>query len=93
MTAANTPNFENKTIWVGDNLSIMRRMNNGCVDLIYLDPPFNSNVDYAAPIGSKAAGAEFKDTWSLSDIDTEWVEMIEKLYPPPPQNFAGSTQQ
>ena len=37
--------------------------------LIYLDPPFNSNRNYAAPIGSKAAGAAFKDTWPLSDID------------------------
>ena len=41
----------------------------GCVDLIYLDPPFNSNRDYAAPIGSKAAGAAFKDTWDLMDVD------------------------
>ena len=34
----------------------MRGMNDGCVDLIYLGPPFNSNRDYAAPIGSEAAG-------------------------------------
>ena len=27
-------------------------MNSECVDLIYLDPPFNSNQDYAAPVGS-----------------------------------------
>ena len=39
------------------------------VDLIYLDPPFNSNRTYSAPIGSKAAGAAFKDTWTLSDVD------------------------
>ena len=47
----------------------MRGINSECVDLIYLDPPFNSNQDYAAPIGSIAAGAAFKDTWTLSDID------------------------
>ena len=47
----------------------MRGMNSECVDLIYLDPPFNSNRDYEAPIGSKAAGAAFKDTWTLSDVD------------------------
>ena len=41
---------------------MLRGMNSGCVDLIYLDPPFNSNANYAAPNGSKAAGAEFKDT-------------------------------
>ena len=37
----------------------MRRMNDACIDLIYLDPPFNSNRHYEAPIGSKAAGAAF----------------------------------
>ena len=54
----------------------MRGMNSESVDLIYLDPPFNSNTDYAAPIGSAAAGAAFKDTWSLSDIDVEWLNLI-----------------
>ena len=44
-------------------------MNSDCVDLIYLDPPFNSNRNYEAPIGSKAAGAAFKDAWTLDDID------------------------
>ena len=47
-------------------------MNAECVDLIYLDPPFNSNRNYAAPIGSEAAGAAFKDTWTLSDVDEAW---------------------
>ena len=42
------------------------------IDLIYLDPPFNSNRNYAAPIGSEAAGAAFKDTWTLSDVDNAW---------------------
>ena len=40
------------------------------VDLIYLDPPFNSNKDYAAPVGSKAVvRAAFKDTW-LKSVST-----------------------
>ena len=33
---------------------------------------FNSNKNYKAPIGSKAAGAAFKDTWTLSDVDLAW---------------------
>jgi len=63
------PNFASATIWAGDNLDIMRGMNSACVDLIYLDPPFNSNRHYEAPIGSKAAGAAFKDAWTLDDVD------------------------
>ena len=63
------PNWKNKSIFTGDNLYVMRGMNSESVDLIYLDPPFNSNRTYAAPIGSKAAGAAFKDTWTLTDLD------------------------
>ena len=63
------PNFASESIWTGDNLAVMRGMNSECVDLIYLDPPFNSNRTYEAPIGSKAAGASFKDAWTLDDVD------------------------
>ena len=70
------PNFADKTIWTGDNLDILRGLNSQTVDLIYLDPPFNSNRNYAAPVGSKAAGAAFKDTWALSDLDVAWMGLI-----------------
>ena len=76
-----TANWVNQTMWTADNVYILRGMNDKSVDLIYLDPPFNSKTNYAAPIGSKAAGAAFKDTWSLSDIDTEWINLLEKKYP------------
>ena len=68
-------------MWTGDNLDIMRGMNSECVDLIYLDPPFNSNRDYAAPIGSLAAGAAFKDTWTLKDVDDAWHGEIAEQHP------------
>ena len=69
-------NFVDKTVWTGDNLDILRGMNSESTDLIYLDPPFNSNRNYAAPVGSKAAGAAFKDTWTLSDLDIAWMGLI-----------------
>ena len=74
-------NFTNRTIWTADCLYVLRGMDSESVDLIYLDPPFNSKADYAAPIGSKAAGAGFKDTWSLSDVDAEWINLIEGRHP------------
>ena len=40
-------------------------MNSACVDLIYLDPPCNFNQNYSAPVGIKAAGAAFKDSWPI----------------------------
>ena len=74
-------NINSKTIFTGDNLPIMRGMNSESVDLIYLDPPFNSKANYAAPIGSEAAGAAFKDTWTLSDVDITWLDLIEAKHP------------
>ena len=81
MTAPGQPNFQNQTMWTRDNLDVLRGMNSECVDLIYLDPPFNSNANYAAPIGSKAAGAEFKDTWGLDDINLAWHGEIKHEQP------------
>ena len=57
-------------------MDILRGLNSESVDLIYLDPPFNSNRNYAAPVGSAAAGAAFKDTWTLSDLDVAWMGLI-----------------
>ena len=68
-------------MWTGDNLDIMRGMNSESVELIYLDPPFNSNRNYAAPIGSEAAGAAFKDTWTLDDVDLAWHGEIAEQHP------------
>lgn len=73
MSAAN---FASRTMWTADNLDVLRGMNSETVDLIYLDPPFNSNKTYAAPVGSQAAGAVFKDTWHLSDLDVAWAGLI-----------------
>lgn len=40
-------------LYFGDNLDILREhVADESVDLIYLDPPFNSNRNYAAPVGS-----------------------------------------
>jgi site-specific DNA-methyltransferase (adenine-specific) len=74
-------NWKNQTIWTADNLDVLRGMNSESVDLIYLDPPFNSNRTYSAPIGSEAAGAAFKDSWTLSDVDLAWIGLIAEKEP------------
>ena len=87
-------NFADRTIWTGDNLDILRGLNSTSVDLIYLDPPFNSNRNYAAPVGSSAAGATFKDTWTLCDLDVAWMGLIADEQPAMYQvlQAAGLTQ-
>ena len=62
-------------LFFGDNLDILRsgRMPVGSVDLIYLDPPFNSNATYnllfAEKSGEKSAAqiTAFEDTWHWGD--------------------------
>ena len=69
------------TLFTGDNLYIMNGMNSDSVDLIYLDPPFNSKRTYSAPIGSAAAGASFKDMWTWQDVDEQHLESLFDEYP------------
>ena len=63
-------------LYYGDNLDILRRyVKDESVDLIYLDPPFNSNQDYNVLFkerdGSQAASQirAFKDTWTWGQED------------------------
>ncbi len=56
-------------------------MNSASVDLIYLDPPFNSKRTYSAPIGSKAAGASFRDFWTFDDVDRVWLALQQRDNP------------
>ena len=58
-----------RELFCGDNLSLMRSMDAASVDLIYLDPPFNSSADYNKThrhVDGRAADAQiqaFEDTW------------------------------
>ena len=69
------------TLYTHDNLYILYGMNSDLVDLIYLDPPFNSKRMYSAPVGSKAAGASFKDMWTWQDIDEYYLDSLAEKYP------------
>lgn len=77
-------NVQNRTLFIADNLDIMRGIDSETVNLIYLDPPFKSGKQWKAPIGSPAEGAEFKDIWTDEDIKHEWHGHIaaqhEQLY-------------
>ncbi len=64
------PNWKNKTLFLGDNLHIMRRMNSSLIDLIYADPPFNTGRKFRAPIGADKEITEvFSDIWREEDLD------------------------
>ena len=60
-----------KKLWYGDNLTIMQQMGKHSVDLIYLDPPFNSKQNYnllyktmtGKPVPEQVEA--FCDTWEM----------------------------
>ena len=59
------------TLYYGDNLDVLREhLKDESVDLIYLDPPFNSNASYnilfksPAGAGADASIEAFDDTWA-----------------------------
>ena len=94
--AANTDKTGN-TLYYGDNLDILRRyVADESVDLVYLDPPFNSNATYnvlfAEHHGEKAASQikAFEDTWTW-DLSAEWSykQTVELLAVWPAERPAG----
>jgi len=60
-------NFDNRTLFWGDNIDFMRAMNSETVDLIATDPPFNKGRDFHATPDSLAAGASFQDRWKWDE--------------------------
>ncbi len=75
MTDCNVPN---RTVFCHDNLHVLQGINSECIDLIYLDPPFNKNKKFTAPIGTSAEGAEFSDIFREEDIKQEWLSTIKE---------------
>ena len=77
-----TPNFQNRTLFHGDNLKFLRGINSGTIDLIATDPPFNKGRDFHATPDSLAKGAKFQDRWSWADdVEQAWVDEIEDSAP------------
>ena len=72
-------------LYYGDNLDILKNhIDNSCVDLIYIDPPFNSKRDYNIIYDGATAQAEaFKDTWSLKS----WQDERQLIFFDEPQRY------
>ena len=73
-------NILNRTIFCHDNIDVLSGINTECIDLIYLDPPFNKKKIFSAPIGTTAEGASFKDIFTRQDVKEEWVQSIKEDY-------------
>lgn len=76
------PNWNNRTLFHGDNLRFMRGMNSETIDLIATDPPFNKGRDFHATPDSLASGASFQDRWSWeNDVHEDWLDQISDDHP------------
>lgn len=77
--------IENRTLYADDCLNVLNdpeRLPDESVDLIYLDPPFNSNSNYNLPFRSKDRSLKpveaFEDTWSWKTEDDARLTELEK---------------
>lgn len=77
--------MRNRTLFFGDNLHVLRDKfpgDQGYFDLIYLDPPFNSNRSYNVLFeegvdDSDAQSHAFEDTWSWGeDAQAQYDEIV-----------------
>ena len=82
--------MELNRLYYGDNLTILRRyLPNESVDLIYLDPPFNSNASYNVLFKEPGTGGEqsaaqitaFDDTWHWTSESEQTFQEIVKTAP------------
>jgi len=53
--------LDTRVIYCGDNFDQLRKLPDGCVDLIYIDPPFNSNRNYEVFWGETKEKRSFED--------------------------------
>lgn len=73
-------------LYYGDNLDVLRRyVPDASVDLVYLDPPFNSRQDYnvlfAEKDGSRSSSQihAFEDTWEWNiDAERAYEQVVEQ---------------
>ena len=82
---ANTDSL-NRTLFIGDNLPILKGIDSEIVDLIATDPPFNKGVKafegiVTAGTDKKGKKVSYKDVWTWGDVQEEWTQAIKTNHP------------
>jgi len=75
--------LKTNVLYYGDNLDILRKyIPDESIDLIYLDPPFNSNRSYnvlfreSTGAASEAQIEAFEDTWNWAGAAGTYDEVV-----------------
>src|SRR3981081_2006127 len=64
---------DTRVIYCGDNLEQLRKLPDGCVDLVYIDPPFNSNRNYEVFWGETKEKRSFEDRHESTKAYIEYM--------------------
>ncbi len=64
--------MKKNTLFYGDCLEVMRKWDDNSVDLIYLDPPFNSKANYNTLFGTQSNGGDKNDLAQLTAFTDTW---------------------
>jgi 16S rRNA G966 N2-methylase RsmD len=64
---------DTRVIYCGDNLEQLKNLPDACVDLIYIDPPFNSNRNYEVFWGETKEKRSFDDRHASTQAYIEFM--------------------
>ncbi len=73
MTKKHSSLLDTRVIYCGDNLEQLNKLPDGCIDLIYIDPPFNSNRNYEVFWGETKEKRSFDDRHESTQAYIEFM--------------------
>jgi DNA modification methylase len=73
VTARPSAHIDTRVIYCGDCLEQLRKLPDACVDLIYIDPPFNSNRNYEVFWGEAKEKRSFEDRHESTQAYIEFM--------------------
>ncbi|MCG3138135.1 MAG: hypothetical protein HJJLKODD_01995 [Phycisphaerae bacterium] len=65
--------LDTRVVYCGDNLEQLAKLPEKCVDLIYIDPPFNSNRNYEVFWGETKEKRAFEDRHASTQAYTDYM--------------------
>ena len=72
---------DTRVIYCGDNLDQLRKLPAACADLIYIDPPLNSNRNYEGPGRTGIIWGETKEKRAFEDRHESTRAYIDYMRP------------
>ena len=72
----------NRTLFLKDNLPVLRGLDSDSIDLIATDPPFNKGVPAFTGTTKAGQNVEFKDVWNWDeDVHVNWINDLRQRHP------------